>query len=76
MTRYGTGDIPEEVYAISKANLNGKIDEFDAKIRSLKTAQSNHDIDIEKAVVTACNLSTYWTDSSFDLRQKIHFPRD
>ena len=70
-TRYGTGDIPEEVYAISKANLNGKIDEFDAKIRSLKTAQSNHDIDIEKAVVTACNLSTYWTDSSFELRQRI-----
>ena len=70
-TRYGIGDISEEVYVIAKANLNSKIDEIDAKINSLKTAQSNHDIDVEKAIVTACNLSTYWTDSSFELRQKI-----
>ena len=70
-TRYGVGEIPEDVYAISKANLNRKIDEIDAKINALKTAQSNHDIDVEKAIVTVCNLSTYWSESSFDVRQKI-----
>ena len=70
-TRYGMGVIPEDVYIISKTNLSSKIDEIDIKIRSLKTAQSNHDINIEKAIVIGCNLSTYWTESSFDLQQKI-----
>ena len=55
-TRYGIGEIPEEVYVISKTNLNRKIDEIDVKISSLKSAQSNHDIDIEKAIVIACNF--------------------
>ena len=70
-TRYGIGEIPEEVYVISKTNLNRKIDEIDVKIGSLKSAQSNHDIDIEKAIVIACNLTTYWKDSIFSARQKI-----
>ena len=70
-TRYGVGEIPEDVYAISKANLNRKIDEIDIKISSLKSVQSNQALDVRKAVVIACNLSTYWTDSSFELRQKI-----
>ena len=76
-TRFGMGAIPESVYAISKENLNRKIDELDINIKALKKSHSNHEIDIKKAIIIACNLSTYWKSADFVSRQnlqKICFP--
>lgn len=70
-TRYGIGDISEEIFIISKENLTNLIDEIDQKIKKAESSHSNQAIDVYQAILKACNLANYWRNSDYATKQKL-----
>ena len=71
MLRFGKGIIPGDVYDVTRRNLDAQIDEIDAEINDLAEKNSNLEIDVAEAILTACKLGDLWKNGDFDLRQKI-----
>lgn len=78
MKRFGLGDIPREVYDLTKAELDQQIDELEAEISRLHNNSSNLPSDMKGALLTSCKLGTLWKTGDFQKRQKIQnlaFPK-
>ena len=71
MLRFGKGIIPGDVYDVTRRNLDAQIDEIDAEINDLAEKNSNLEIDVAEAILTACKLGDLWKNGDFDLRQRI-----
>ena len=71
MMRYGTGEIPKDVYNLSRKKLDEKIDAFNVEIERLEKNSSNSVSDVNRLILTACKLSDLWINGSFKFRQNL-----
>ena len=71
MMRYGTGEIPKDVYNLSRKKLDEKIDAFNVEIERLEKNTSNSVSDVNRLILTACKLSDLWINGSFKFRQNL-----
>ena len=71
MVRFGSGEIPSEVYNVTIDSINNQIEEVESRLRECKIAASNLSIDIDAIVATACKLGTLWEKGDFSEKQKI-----
>ena len=71
MLRFGKRIIPGDVYDVTRRNLDAQIDEIDAELNDLAEKNSNLEIDIAEAILTACKLGDLWKNGDFEMRQKI-----
>ena len=71
MVRFGSGEIPSEVYNVTIDSINNQIEEVESRLRECKIAASNLSIDIDTIVATACKLGTLWKKGDFSEKQKI-----
>lgn len=70
-TRYGVGDIDEEVYSLTIQSLQEKIDKIDLELSKFKTDLSNLSDNADAVFSTCCNLASLWRNSSLETSQKI-----
>ena len=71
MTKFGLGLIPEDVYTVTRKNLDEQIDEIGAEIATLEKQSSNQVIDTRKAILISCQLADYWKDGTYETKQNI-----
>ena len=69
--RFGIGEIPQEVYSMTRSRLDKDIDELDAEIQRLKKNSSNQVSEVNNIILTACNLRTLWQNGNYQNRQEI-----
>ena len=77
MMRYGTGQIPKDVYELTKKNLDKEIDDLSVQVLKLEENSSNHVSEVNRVILTACKLKTLWKNGSYKNRQnlqKLVFP--
>ena len=77
MMRYGTGQIPKDVYELTKKNLDKEIDDLSVQVLKLEDNSSNHVTEVNRVILTACKLKTLWKNGSYKNRQnlqKLVFP--
>ena len=77
MMRYGTGQIPKDVYELTKKNLDKEIDDLSVQVLKLEDNSSNHVSEVNRVILTACKLKTLWKNGSYKNRQnlqKLVFP--
>ena len=71
MTKFGLGLIPEDVYTVTRKNLDEQIDEIGAEITTLEKQSSNQVIDTRKAILISCQLADYWKEGTYETKQNI-----
>ena len=71
MTKFGLGAIPEDVYSVTRENLDRQLDEIGIEIRDLENQSSNQDLDVASAITTICNLGDYWKNGTYETKQFI-----
>ena len=74
MTKFGLGVIPEDVYTVTRKNLDEHLDEIGAEIATLEKQSSNQVIDTRKAILISCQLADYWKDGTYETKQNLAFP--
>ena len=78
MTKFGLGALPEDVYTVTRENLDRQIDDLGIEITNLQNSASNQTIDVLNSITTICNLGYYWKTGTYETKQKIQelaFPR-
>ena len=73
MMRYGLGEIPKDVYELSKRSLDKDIDQLSAEITHLEKNSSNQVSEVNRAILTACKLEDLWKNGSYKNRQNIQY---
>ena len=73
MMRYGLGEIPKDVYELSKKNLDKDIDQLNAEISHLEKNSSNQVSTVNRAILTACKLEDLWKNGSYKNRQNLQY---
>ena len=63
--------IPEDVYSVTRENLDRQLDEIGIEIRDLENQSSNQDLDVASAITTICNLGDYWKNGTYETKQFI-----
>lgn len=71
MMRYGTGQIPKDVYELTKKNLDKEIDDLSVQVLKLEENSSNHVTEVNRVILTACKLKTLWENGSYKNRQNL-----
>ena len=71
MTKFGLGVIPEDVYTVTRKNLDEQLDEIGAEIATLEKQSSNQVIDTRKTILISCQLADYWKDGTYETKQNI-----
>ncbi len=71
MMRYGLGEIPSDVYELSKKNLDKDIDALNIEIHELEKNSSNQAMDMNRIILTSCKLKDWWKCSSYQKRQNL-----
>ena len=69
--RYGLGEIPNDVYETTIRSINTQLEGIDIELTRIRKSTSNLSVDVEKILLTACQLSSLWSNSNYDIRQKI-----
>ena len=73
MMRYGLGEIPKDVYDLSKKNLDKDIEQLNIEISRLEKNSSNQVFEVNRAILTACKLVDLWKIGSYHNQQKIQY---
>ena len=73
MMRYGLGEIPKDVYELSKRSLDKDIDQLSAEITHLEKNSSNQVTSVNRAILTACKLDDLWKNGSYKSRQNLQY---
>ena len=71
MMRYGLGEIPKDVYDLSKKNLDKDIEQLNMEITRLEKNSSNQVSEVNRTILTACKLVDLWKYGSYNNQQKI-----
>jgi len=77
MMRYGMGEIPKEVYDLTKTKLDRDLDHLNVEISKLEKNSSNQVSDVNRLILTSCKLSDLWENGTYEIRQnlqKLAFP--
>lgn len=69
--RFVVGNIPKDVYDISRKKLDKDIDGITIEILKLENNSSNPVKNVHRLIITSCILSDLWKYGSFEGRQKI-----
>ena len=69
--RYGLGEIPTDVYETTIRSINTQLEGIDIELTRISKSTSNLSFDVERILLTACQLSSLWSNGSLDIRQKI-----
>ena len=73
MMRYGLGEIPKDVYDLSKKNLDKDIEQLNIEISRLEKNSSNQVSEVNRTILTACKLVDLWKNGSYNDQQKIQY---
>ena len=69
--RFGTGDIDKETFDISIQTLEERKGSLMLSIEDCQKDLSNSEKDIDEIVATCSDISTLWSDSDYETKQKI-----
>ena len=69
--RYGLGEIPTDVYETTIRSINTQLEGIEIELTRISKSTSNLSFDVERILLTACQLSSLWSNGSLDIRQKI-----
>ena len=69
--KFGTGDIDEEIYAITVEDLQQKLEKVEVEIAKVKRNLSNLYSRIDDIVTTCCKLGGLWHNSELELKERI-----
>ena len=73
----GMGEIPKEVYDLTKPKLDHDLDQLNVEISKLVKNSSNQVSDLNRIILTCCKLSDLWVNETYEKRQnlqKLAFP--
>lgn len=69
--KFGTGDIDDEIYAITVEDLQQKLEKVEVEIAKVKRNLSNLYSRIDDIVATCCKLGGLWRNSKLELKERI-----
>ena len=69
--RRGKGEIDDEIYSITIADLQEKLDKNELELSKVNQNLSNQDFSVDEIVSTCCKLGSLWRDAELELCQKI-----
>ena len=69
--KFGTGDIDDEIYAITVEDLQQKLEKVEVEIAKVKRNLSNLYSRIDDIVATCCKLGGLWHNSELELKERI-----
>ena len=69
--KFGTGDIDDEIYAITVEDLQQKLEKVEVEIAKVKRNLSNLYSRIDDIVATCCKLGGLWRNSELELKERI-----
>ena len=69
--KYGSGDIDEDIYAVTMESLQDKLAKNELELSKVKENLSNHDKTIQNIASTCCMLGSLWRNAETELSEKI-----
>lgn len=69
--RYATGKIDDDSFQIANQELKSRLDEIILELDKCEKYLSNSSDEVKEIVATCCKLSTLWSDSSLETKQKV-----